>query len=378
MRSSSTRQSVPTPRQSQVNTPTQLRTARRNSGVLSPFCPSVSRIAWRTASGCRSARSRAAEQPGADRGAAVGLQLADPGGGLGAGALVGPGGPDVRVHLPRPVVARDHRERDAVAQLRDRRGRRLPGRADLLAAHRPGDVDDDDLQRVRGGAGAGGGHGDDGVDARRSGGEVRVLVDLDGEGRCDGDLRGGHCSSWGGWTGRTATVTLSAPPAVSAAAASAATAACGPPRASAGRATAASSAAPGRYFHSPSLHSSSAPGPTGVNVTTSGSASPSAPSQRVMASGRSGGDGRIQRAGRGGGLGGVVVGEQPRGLGGPRLREPVGPAVAHPADREHAATTRSCDAAHQRAGRRRRSAARHQRGGRRSGGGDRAARASLR
>jgi hypothetical protein len=60
VRSSSTRQSVPTPRQSQVNAPVQLCTARMNTGASSPFCPSVNRIAWRTASGCRSARPRAA------------------------------------------------------------------------------------------------------------------------------------------------------------------------------------------------------------------------------------------------------------------------------------------------------------------------------
>ena len=131
-------------------------------------------------------------------------------------------------------------------------------------------------------------------------------------------------------------MTLSAPPAASAAAVSAAAAACGPPSVRAGRATAASAAAPGRYFHSPSVHSSSAPGPAGAKVTTSGlgvavRAEPAG--DRV---GPGGGDGRIQRAGRGGGLRGVVVGEQPCGLGAARLREPVGPAVAHPADGERA------------------------------------------
>ena len=60
----------------------------------------------------------------------------------------------------------------------------------------------------------------------------------------------------------------------------------GPARSRAGRATAASGAACGRYFHSPSVHSSSAPGPAGVRAATSGSASPSPPSQRVIASGR--------------------------------------------------------------------------------------------
>ena len=227
MRSSSTRQSVPTPRQSQVNTPTQLRTARRNSGALSPFCPSVSRIAWRTASGCRSARSRAADS-------------------------------QVPIAVPPSACSSPTR---AVASARVRSSARAvpasgytcrarwspaitanatPSRSSAIAAavacraerifSPPIDPETSTTMissASAGAAGAGGGHGDDGVDARRPGGQVRVLVDLDGEGRCDGDLRGGHCSSWGGWTGRTATVTLSAPPAVSAAAASAAAAACG-------------------------------------------------------------------------------------------------------------------------------------------------------
>ena len=46
-RSSSTRQSVPTPRQSQVNRPTTASSADWNTPVDSPFWPSVSRMAWR-------------------------------------------------------------------------------------------------------------------------------------------------------------------------------------------------------------------------------------------------------------------------------------------------------------------------------------------
>ena len=54
-RSSSTRQSVPTPRQSQVNRPTTASSAAWNTACRSPFCPSVSRMACRSAPACWSA-----------------------------------------------------------------------------------------------------------------------------------------------------------------------------------------------------------------------------------------------------------------------------------------------------------------------------------
>jgi hypothetical protein len=68
-RSSSTRQSVPTPRQSQVNRPTTASRADWNTATRSPFWPSVSRMACRTPPGrstpCRSAicPARASQVP---------------------------------------------------------------------------------------------------------------------------------------------------------------------------------------------------------------------------------------------------------------------------------------------------------------------------
>ena len=134
----------------------------------SPFCPSVSRMAWRTASGCavgelagqRAARCRSRCR----RRRAAGRSPASPR----RGWRRRPGAvPPCRVDLLRPVVARDHRERDAVAQLGDRRRRGLPGRGDLSPAIDPGAVDDDDLQAPSAGALAApvAGHGDHGVDA---------------------------------------------------------------------------------------------------------------------------------------------------------------------------------------------------------------------
>ena len=82
VRSSSTRQSVPMPRQSHWNAPTHAVHARRGSRPSSsPFCPSVSRIAWPMQSGtgrgevrgegqpparwpCRRARAARQRQPG--------------------------------------------------------------------------------------------------------------------------------------------------------------------------------------------------------------------------------------------------------------------------------------------------------------------------
>jgi hypothetical protein len=127
-------------------------------------------------------------QPGADRGAAVRAQQADPLDGLGPGASVGPCGARVRVDLLRPVVTRDDRERHAVAQLGDRRRCGPPGRADLLAGHRPGAVHDDDLQGVGRSTAARRGEGDHGVDPCRAGRQVRVLVGVESEFGWDGEL----------------------------------------------------------------------------------------------------------------------------------------------------------------------------------------------
>ena len=49
--SSSTRQSVPTPRQSHWNAPWQVSSAAARYSADSPFIPSVSRMAWRIAPG---------------------------------------------------------------------------------------------------------------------------------------------------------------------------------------------------------------------------------------------------------------------------------------------------------------------------------------
>ena len=165
-------------------------------------------------------------------------------------------------------------------------------------------------------------------------------------------------------------MTLSAPPAASAAAVRAAAAAGAPPRPARGGRRRRAPPRPGRYFHSPSVQSRSAPGAAwgerddlrlGVSVRAEPAGDGVGPDR---------GDGRIQRPGRGGSLGGVVRGQQPGGLGGARFREPVGAAVAHPADGEHAAGN-VVHRADQRARRRLRGAARHERGGRGRGGGHR-------
>ena len=88
LRSSPTSQSVPTPRQSQRNVPShRLIAAASSSGVSCWFLPSVSKIACRSVAGRRREDLVGQPQPLADRGPAVGPQLAQRRLGLRPGAL---------------------------------------------------------------------------------------------------------------------------------------------------------------------------------------------------------------------------------------------------------------------------------------------------
>ena len=153
VRSSSTRQSVPTPRQSQVNRPTHAASSadwnsRRALAVLA--VGEQDGVPRRPCRPCAVGDLAGERQPGADRGGRRWPAAAAPRRRPRPGCGAGDGGAGRRVDLLGGGGARDHRERDAVAHLRDRLGGGPAGGADPVAGHRRRAVQDDDLQAVGG------------------------------------------------------------------------------------------------------------------------------------------------------------------------------------------------------------------------------------
>ena len=149
-RSSSTSQSVPTPRQSHWNSAgDELHRSRRSCSAVSPsFLPSVSRIACRWVAGDCSNSCSGGRQPAADRRAAARDAAATPPRWPRPGSGCRPAPcPGRRVDDLGQPGAGDDREPGAVGDLVDRGRGGLAGRGDLggRAAHRAGAVDDDRL-----------------------------------------------------------------------------------------------------------------------------------------------------------------------------------------------------------------------------------------